>query len=167
MLAFLCGAMEYSPDSGRGWRERMRLWLQDYLNHSVYDPTEEARRLLSEEEFRNLPAWKATDLERYRKALRLLVNHDMDVMAGRADYVVCFWDEAAARGGGTQAELTAAYRKGIPVYLVAEKPLEQVSGWVVACTDKIFSTFEELKMFLAATYGKEARQRALWEASAR
>ena len=45
MLAFLCGGMEYSPDGGRQWRERMRLWVQETLNHRVYDPAEEARRL--------------------------------------------------------------------------------------------------------------------------
>lgn len=163
MLAFLCGAMEYAPDGGRQWRERLRGWLQENLNHRVYDPTEEARRILSENELRNLADWKTSDLERYRRILRFIINHDLDVMANRADYVVCFWDEAAARGGGTQAELTAAYRKGIPVYLWAEMPVEQISGWVVGCTDKIFSSFEELKSFLAGTYGKEARQQALWE----
>ena len=164
MLAFLCGAMEYAPDGGREWRERMRVWLLDKLNHRVYDPTLEAHRLLNDEELQNLSGWKTSDLERYRKALRIVINHDLDVMASQADYVVCFWDEAAARGGGTQAELTAAYRKGIPVYFVTAMPVEQISGWVLACTDKVFPSFDELKAFLAATYGKDARQRVLWEA---
>ncbi len=162
MLAFLCGAMEYSPDGGQQWRERMRLWLQETLNQRVYDPTEEAHRILSEEELRNFSQWKTNDLERYRKILRVIINRDLDVMTTQADYVVCFWDEAAARGGGTQAELTAAYRKAIPIYLVTEVPLEQVSGWVLGCTDRIFSSFDELKAFLLATYGKDARQRVLW-----
>jgi hypothetical protein len=163
MLAFLCGAMEHASDGGRRWREQMRLWLQDNLNHRVYDPTLEARRILNGEELENLAAWKTTDLDRYRKALHIIINHDLDVMAGQADYVVCYWDQAAARGGGTQAELTAAYRKAIPVYLVAEMPVEEISGWVVGCTDRIFSGFDELKAFLTATYGKEARQQALWQ----
>jgi hypothetical protein len=151
MMAFLCGAMEYAPEGGRQWREPMRLWIQEELNHRVYDPTEEASRILSEEELRSLPTWKTTDPEHYRKVMRFIINHDLDVLANQADYVVCHWDEAAARGGGTQAELTAAYRKGLPVYLVTEMPVEQVSGWVVGCTDRIFSTFDELKAFLTAT----------------
>jgi len=85
------------------------------------------------------------------------------VMTRQADYVICLWDEAAARGGGTQAELTAAYRKGIRVYMVTEMPSSEVSGWILACTDRIFSSFDELKPFLAATYGKDARQQALWK----
>lgn len=162
MLAFLCGGMEFAPGGGAEWRERTRLWLEDHVNHSVYDPTIEARRLLSEDDLRDLPGWKTTDLERYRKAMRFIINHDLDVMHSRADYVVCNWDAAAARGGGTQAELTAAYRKGIPVYLVSEMPIEEIPGWVVGCTTQIFSGFDDLKSFLMATYVNDARQRALW-----
>jgi len=163
MLAFLCGGMEYAPEDGRQWRQRMRLWIQENLNHRVYDPSEEARRILSEEELRKLPAWKTAERERFRKVMRFIINHDLDVMASQADYVVCHWDEAAARGGGTQAELTAAFRKGIPVYVVTEWPAEQISGWVLGCTDKIFTTFDELKLLLAATYGRKVQLHALRE----
>src|SRR5213594_953529 len=100
MLAFLCGGMEYSPDGGRQWRERMRLWVQETLNHRVYDPAEEARRLLTEEELRNLTEWKRTAVERFRKAMRIVIHHDLDVMASQADYVVCLMSlrrAAAAR----------------------------------------------------------------------
>jgi hypothetical protein len=163
MLAFLCGGMEYAPERGRQWRERMRLWIQENLNHRVYDPTEEARRILSHEELENLGTWKASDPERFRKVMRFIINHDLDVIAGQADYVVCFWEQAAARGGGTQAELTAAYRKGIPVYCVTESPAEEISGWILGCIDRIFPSFDELEAYLAATYRDAAWQRALWE----
>ncbi len=163
MLAFLCGGMENAPDGGRAWRERMRAWIQNSFNHRVYDPTQEAERILSEEQLKHLADWKTTDVERYRKVMRFIINHDLDVMANQADYVVCHWDEAAARGGGTQAELTSAYRKGIPVYLVTEMPAEQVSGWVVGCADKIFSSFDDLRAFLAQTYGNQARQEEFWD----
>ncbi len=165
MLAFLCGGMEYAPDGGRQWRERIRAWIHENLNHNVYDPVEESRRILSEEELAGLAAWKTADPERYRKVLRFIINHDLDVMASRADYVVCRWDEAAARGGGTQAELTAAYRKGIPVYIVTELAAREISGWVLGCADKVFSTMDELKAYLTTAYPVDAeRQRALWEA---
>ena len=163
MLAFLCGAMEYATDGGEGWRERIRLWIQDNLNHRVYDPVIEARRLFSAEERRELPAWKTSDIERYRRVIRTAINHDLDVMTRQADYVICFWDEAAARGGGTQAELTTAYRKGIRVYMVCEMPSSEISGWILACTDRVFADFNELKTFLSTTYGKDARQQALWK----
>ena len=81
---------------------------------------------------------------------------------GRAAWGFGYGAAGAGGGGGTHAELTAAYRRGLPVYLVSELPIEEISGWVVGCTTKIFSGFDELKSFLSATYGKEARQRAFW-----
>src|SRR5690348_15589537 len=98
MLAFLCGGMESAPDGGGQWRQRVRLWIQENLNHRVYDPAAEVRRVLSAEELTSLPNWKLTDLERFRKAMRIVINHDMDMIARQADYVVCLWDEAAATG---------------------------------------------------------------------
>ena len=161
MLAFLCGAMEYATDGGRAWRERLRRWLEESLNHRVYDPTLEAKRLFSAEELVGLAAWKTTDVERFRRVMRVAIARDLDVMANQADYVVCLWDEAAMRGG-THAELTAATRKGIPVYMVTEISASEISGWILACTDRLFGNFEELKAFLLSTYGREARQHALW-----
>ena len=155
--------MEYASDGGAAWRERMRMWIQDNLNHRVYDPVVEARKLFSAGELRDLPGWKVSDTERYRRAMRIAINHDLDVMTRQADYVLCLWDEAAAQGGGTQAELTTAYRKGIPVYMVTEMPQEKISGWVLACTDRTYSTFDELKTFLTTTYAKDPRQQALWK----
>ena len=156
--------MEYAPDGGRAWREHMRAWILKNLNHHVYDPTEEARRILSEEEQQNLAAWKTSDLDRYRRIMRFIINHDLDMMTDRTDYVVCYWDEAAQRGAGTKAELTAAYRRGVPVYFVTEMPIPEISGWVLGCLDRIFSNFDDLKNFLLENYGRGPGQRELWDA---
>jgi hypothetical protein len=85
--------------------------------------------------------------------MRFIIRHDLDVMANQTDYVICYWDEAAVRGVGSHSELTMAHHKGIPVYLVTEMPVEEISGWVLGCTDIMFTNFEKLKTFLAATYG--------------
>jgi len=44
MMAFLYGGTEYAPEGGRAWRSRLRAWLEENLNHHVYDSTLEARR---------------------------------------------------------------------------------------------------------------------------
>ena len=154
MLAFLCGGMEFSPDGGREWRELTRRWIEENLHHRVFDPTMEARRILSAEEFENFQGWKNNDIDRYRRLMRFIIRHDLEVIASQADYVVCYWDAAAARGGGSHSELTMAHHKGIPVYLVTEMPVEDISGWVLGCADRIFPDFEQLQSFLAATYGE-------------
>jgi hypothetical protein len=164
MMAFLCGGIEYAPEAGRAWRSRLRAWLEENLNHPVYDSALEARRVLGEREWAKLGTLKATDLDRFRQVMHMLISRDLDVIANRADYVVCHWDEAAVQGGESSALLTAAYRKGIPVYLVTEIPIEQIGGWVVGCTAKILPSFDELKSYLTATYISEVRQRAFWGA---
>jgi nucleoside 2-deoxyribosyltransferase len=161
MMAFLCGGMEYSPDGGREWRRRMRVWVEEKFGHRVFDPIVEAERILTAEEQQELPGWKLSDPERFRKTMRFIINHDLDVMAQRADYVICNWDQAAMLGGGTQAEVTAACRKGIPIYVVTEMPEEKVSGWVLACADRVCGNFDQLKELLASVYGKDPRQKAL------
>jgi hypothetical protein len=57
---------------------------------------------------------------------------------------VAFWDDAAARGGGTAGEITLAYRLGKPVYLVLGMPRREASGWVIACATEVFESFDEL-----------------------
>ena len=160
MLAFLCGAMEYAEDEGRAWRWQMKNWLHANLNHQAYDPTEEAHRILIPEEIDHLSEWKGSDPVRFRKLMRRIIRHDLDVMTRRADYVICLWDRAAARGAGTQAELTFAFRKGLPVYLISSFPPDEISGWLLGCVDRVFSDFTKLKEYLQAAYGRVPRPEA-------
>ena len=162
MFAYLCGSIEYAPDQGKAWRRKIAPWLEQTLLHRVYDPASDERKTLSEEEAANFRQWKTTDLERFRRAVRKIINYDLDVLQNHADYVICYWDEFTGRGGGTQAEITAAYRKGIPIYLVTELSHSELSGWVLACADHILSNFDELKAFLTQRYGHGPRQAALW-----
>jgi len=50
MLAYLAGAIEYSPDLGRGWRKEITPFLREDLGHGVYDPAEDERKSLTAEE---------------------------------------------------------------------------------------------------------------------
>jgi hypothetical protein len=38
----------------------------------------------------------------------------------------------------------------------------EISGWMLACADRIFGSVEELKQFLQERYGR-ARQTQLWK----
>jgi hypothetical protein len=154
MLAYLSGSIEFAGDHGKRWRRELRPFLEQTFGHRVYDPAEDEKKNLTDEEVANFRHWKTTDPERFRQAVRKIINFDLDLIQQRADYVVCHWDEESGRGGGTAAELTAAYRKGIPVYIVTALPQATVSGWVLACADRVFSSFDELKSFLRETYGR-------------
>jgi len=147
MLAYLAGAIEYAPDFGRGWRSEIAPFLREELGHEVYDPAEDERKSLSEEEQKNLRTWKHSDLGRFQITVRKIIEWDLDVVA-RSDYIICFLDEHALKGGGTSAELTFAHRRGIPVYMVTSLPLPEVSGWILGCCTRIFVSFDELRSYL-------------------
>ncbi len=156
MLVYLAGAIEYAPDYGRGWRREITPFLRFELGHQVYDPAEDERKSLTVEEQQNLRRWKTGDLARFQAAVRKIIDFDLEVVA-RADYVVCCWDEDCTRGAGTSAELTLAYRRGIPIYLVTQMPVEKVSGWVLGCSTGIFSSFGELRDFLKGCHSASIR----------
>lgn len=161
MLAYLCGPIEFANGGGKMWRQKLAPFLRDQLGHRVYDPAEDEKKNLTDEEAAHFREWKVTDIDRFRRVVRKIIQFDLDLIENKADYLVCFWADPAVQSGGTSAELTLAYRKGIPVYMVTEVPLAQVSGWMVACADQVFSSVDDLKTFLSSRFGRE-RQTQLW-----
>lgn len=147
---YLSGGMEYATNEGRDWRKEMQTWLQEELGWEVFNPNEESERILRTHlqgtDFREL---KRIDPEKFTEVVRGIVNHDCDQIAKRADIVICYWDDGAARGAGTKGEITIAHFFRKPVYLVTEVPPADIPGWVLGCTTRIFPGFRELKAFLA------------------
>ena len=146
MLAYLSGSIEYSADFGKSWRAELTPFLRE-LGCEVYDPAADERKNLDEDEVSVFRAWKATDLPRFQAVLRKIIRWDLDWI-DRSDFVICYFDEAAARGAGTQGEITHAHRIGVPVYLVLGMPAENISGWVLGCATEVFDNFEQLKAAL-------------------
>jgi hypothetical protein len=157
MLAYLSGSIEYSPDYGKSWRAEITPFLRA-LGHHVYDPALDEQKNLEAYEVKQFRKWKTTDLRRFQATIRKIIAWDLDWIEQKSDYVVCFWDEAAGRGAGTQGELTLAHRMGIPVYVVLGMPLEKVSGWILGCATEVFTDFEQLKSHLALKYAPVEQQ---------
>ena len=163
MLAYLCGPIEFANGGGKMWRQKLAPFLREQLGHRVYDPAEDEKKNLTDEEAAHFREWKTADVERFRRVVRKIIQFDLDVIENKADYLVCFWADANTQSGGTSGELTMAYRKGIPIYMVTPLPLAQISGWMLACADQVFPSVEDLKTFLSSRFGRE-RQTQLWRA---
>jgi len=155
MRIYLSGAIEYSPDRGRQWRAAITPFLEAQ-GHEVYDPALDQKKNLNDYEVEHFREWKATDLERFRKTVRKIIAWDLERIEQRTDAIICYWDEHCMKGAGTQAELTYAHRMGLPVYLVTAMPVEQVSGWVLACSTEVFRSVAELQERLSLA-GQEVR----------
>lgn len=160
MLAYLSGSIEYSPDYGKSWRADITPFLRE-LGNDVYDPALDEQKNLQPHEVRGFRQWKTTDLPRFQQTIRKIITWDLDWIEHKSDYVICYWDDAAARGAGTQGELTYAHRLGMPVYLVLGMPLEKVSGWILGCASEVFTDFEQLKSFLTVQYASSEESRAV------
>jgi len=161
MLAYLSGPIEYAKDGGRVWRRKLAPYLREQLGHRVYDAAEDEKKNLTDEEAAHFREWKSTDVERFRRVVRKIIAFDLDIIENHADYLICYWD-ALAKSGGTSAELTIAHRKGIPVYSVTTLPTPEISGWMLGCSDQLFSSIEDLKEFLTARFTRE-KQNHLWK----
>jgi hypothetical protein len=161
MLAYLCGSVEFAGGAETLWQRKLAPFLRDQLGHRVYDPSEEAKRVLTPDEMANFDSWQRTDLERFRRVMRKIIASRLDLIEHKADYVVSYWETAGSHGGGTPSELTLAFRKGIPVYLVTQLPVEEIDAWALGCSDQVFSSLESLKEFLAGRFSRE-KQAQLW-----
>lgn len=150
MRVYLSGGMEYADGEGVHWRKEIQQWVESNLKHDVFNPNVESDRFFSTHhpdiDFRTL---KKEDVERYQKIVRSLVEIDCTEIAERSDYVICFWDDGAAKGAGTKGELTMAKYFGKPVYLVTSYALQDIPGWVLGCVSRVFVNFDELKTFLS------------------
>jgi hypothetical protein len=150
---YLSGGMEYAKNEGMDWRNKLDVWIQQNLHHSVFNPNTESeiilRKALQQKDFREL---KSTDIDHYISIARLFVDQDSKEIALRSDYVVCYWDKSAQQGAGTKGELTMARYFNKPVYMVTRITKEKIPGWVLGCVTEFFSSFEHLKEYLISTY---------------
>ena len=147
MVFYLAGSIEYSPDLGKGWRAEITPLLKS-LGHEVYDPAEDEKKNLSDIEVREFRSWKSSDLPRFQQTVRKIIAYDLDFIERQCDAVVCYWDRYAGRGAGTQGELTFAHRLGIPVYMICGMPVEEISGWLLACATEVFRDFSGFRDFM-------------------
>ena len=153
MIAYLSGGMEKAPDLGKVWRKEISNWLYSELGHKVFNPVEEQYKVLTNEEIEKFRSWRLNEPKRFKTTVRKMIDADINALESFVDYIICFWDESALKGGGTHGEVTTAYRLGIPVYIVSKIPIEYISAWILGCCRKEFDDFNNLKVFLLKKYG--------------
>jgi nucleoside 2-deoxyribosyltransferase len=150
---YLSGGIEHAGDGGKGWRREIGRFLAEEVGQEVYDPAQDEKKDLTDEERRSFRAWKLASPGRFRDTVRKIIAWDLGRIETQTDCLLAFWDDAAARGGGTAAEITLAYRLGKPVYLVLGMPRAAASGWILATATEVFDSFDELKCWMRGRRG--------------
>ena len=152
MKVYLAGAIEHAPDKGKAWRVDLAEFLQNEFGHDSYNPHIEEPKILTAAERKQFRSLKTANLPEFQKIVRKLIRNDIKSILTEIDYIICFWDEYAEKGGGTYGELTFAFYHGIPVYMVTPMELVNISGWILGCATEFFKNFDELKEFLQDKY---------------
>lgn len=155
MRVYLSGGMEYADGEGAEWRTELQQWIEKELGHEVFNPNVESNHFFSTHypnvDFRKI---KFEDIQLYREIARSLVEIDCKEIAERSDYIICYWNEGAAKGAGTKGELTMAKFFNKPIYLVTSFELHNIPGWVLGCVSTIYPDFISLKQELSRRFKK-------------
>jgi hypothetical protein len=175
---YLVGSMEAAADFGAGWRAEITPFLQEELGFEVLDPVLFEPRQLRGCHLNDLPEYITTvtgerikvtrwhdmlqadtrteDGKRYyNRALgymRRIVEFDCNVVNKEADVILCLWDQNLMKGAGSQSELTLAFLRGLPVYVVATC---RMAAWSKGCATHIELTWEAMKERLRKDFGKK------------
>ncbi len=152
MIVYLSGAMEFAENEGAEWRKNLTTWLESELGHTSIDPVVESAKIVAENNAHDYREWKTNKPEKYADFIRLCVLNDINIVMNKADYLICLWDQNVMKGAGTHAEITLAFMEQKPVYLVNMLSPKDLSGWIMACSTKIFSNFSNLKKHLKRKY---------------
>ena len=76
------------------------------------------------------------------------VYTDLELVEKDSDAIIVLWDEGAQLGGGTHNEISHAYEHDIPIFMMTNVPLEDVPGWIVSQTTKLFTKWDQLYAYL-------------------
>jgi len=153
---YLAGSIESSADLGKSWRNELTPFLEE-LNMEVNDPCKLEHHKLSGRHLNRLPQgikhWhelkncKEPHLRcRFKTYMDAIIMYDLDLVENKSDIIVLLWDRWSA---GSSGEVTLARKIGTPVYTVATVELP---AWISGCSERIFSNFDELKIFLKRNY---------------
>ena len=168
---YLAGGIEHAKEFGEDWRDAITPFLDD-LGFDVLDPTKLEPLQLKGLRPTCLPAtiiledgtevpikhWHelldSADPKQYKRGMRYMgriIRFDMHVVREEADYIIVFWDQAAANGAGTHAEITEAFLCNKPVYMVESQTPPK---WLRGCCSERFETWAELYAFLGEEFGE-------------
>lgn len=139
MRFYLSGGMEFKKGLGKNWRVNLTEKLEE-IGHTTLDPV---KMELDNAEAANFD-WKENklteDLTLYREMVRKHMFRKDMLAIQRADATILLYDESARLGAGTLAEAWESFREGRPVYVITDFKREEIPGWLIGETTKIFRT---------------------------
>lgn len=152
MIAYLSGPIENAENDGANWRDSITPWLKNEIEHDVFNPVVETRKIVSDLTNTQFREMKETDPKKYKNLIRQIIDIDIKAVVEDSDYLIVNWNKSVFRGGGTHGEITLAYYLKKPIYLVNHVPLDDLSSWIFSCATEVFDSFDDMKIHLTSLY---------------
>ena len=152
MIAYLSGPIENAENDGANWRDSITPWLKNEIEHDVFNPVVETRKIVSDLTNTQFREMKETDPKKYKNLIRQIIDIDIKAVVEDSDYLIVNWNKSVFRGGGTHGEITLAYYLKKPIYLVNHVPLDDLSSWIFSCATEVFDSFDNMKIHLTSLY---------------
>jgi len=127
-------------------------WLKNEIEHDVFNPVVETRKIISDLTNTQFREMKETDPKTYKNLIRQIIDIDIKAVVEESDYLIVNWNKSVFRGGGTHGEITLAYYLKKPIYLVNHVPLDDLSSWIFSCATEVFDSFDDMKIHLTSLY---------------
>lgn len=147
---YLSGGMEHAENDGAGWRKFCSKVLRDMKYFPIDITALDTEYKKENGDLYNLSKDPEHILERKANIRKHFIYTDLQLVMNDSDAVVVLYDESVRRGAGTISECQVAFLHDIPVFLVSmwENWCDEVPGWLVALTTKIFTDFDKLYAYL-------------------
>ena len=152
MIAYLSGPIENAENDGANWRDSITPWLKNEIEHDVFNPVVETRKIISDLTNTQFREMKETDPKKYKNLIRQIIDIDIKAVVEGSDYLIVNWNKSVFRGGGTHGEITLAYYLKKPIYLVNHVHIDDLSSWISSCATEVFDSFDDMKIHLTSLY---------------
>lgn len=147
--------MQFAPDGKLGgvWREVCSVKLKE-LGFYPLDITEldVAYTKIHGDLYHSFGSDPEHHLQMKSNLRKHFVYTDLQLIEKDSDAIVLVYDAGVRRGAGTISEAQHAYNLGLPIFIVSayEDWHKEIPGWLLSLSTKVFSSFDELYVYLGS-----------------
>jgi len=170
---YLVGPIQYVDDYF-SWRQKMSDFLHE-LGHNAEFPWGEVyhSKWMRGEFKRDLKKMKREDwLKKVRRYMRAqVIRFDLQTLL-KSDGII-FYIPKGTRTVGSYGEQTLAYylkvwepdkkgkkfARGKRIFVIAEDPIEDLSYWMIGCSDWIFSSLDEFRAYFKNNFNRNKKRK--------
>lgn len=166
MKIYLCGPIQYVEDYIT-WRSRMDDFL-DELGHEAIMPWGEVyhgKKIKMKFKRLRLTATRDDYFDEVREYMKTnIIKFDLDALI--ASDAILFWHPRDIKTAGSFGEVTLAHYlrawtgKNYQIWVVSDYHKDELSYWVIGCSDKIFKSIEDFEDWFKKKYGEKKEEKS-------